>query len=81
MKRVVTSPYHPAANGRVEQGHQPIVARLTKMTDGGKSNWVQNLHAVLWADRTTLRASTGQTPYRLCYGSDAVLPVELANPT
>ena len=81
IRRIVTSAYHPQANGMVERGHQPIVDGLAKMTDGGRYNWVRNLHAILWADRTTVKRSTGMSPYRLNYGNDAVLPIELANPT
>ena len=79
--RIVTSAYHPQANGMVERGHQPIVDGLAKMTDGGRYNWVRNLHAILWADRTTVKRTTGMSPYRINYGNDGVLPIELANPT
>jgi hypothetical protein len=65
----------------VERGHQPIVDGLAKMTDGGRYNWVRNLHAILWADRTTVKRTTGMSPYRIKYGNDAVLPIELSNPT
>ena len=50
VKRVVVSAYHPQANGMIERGHKPIVDALSKMSDGGSTNWVQNLPAVLWAD-------------------------------
>ena len=30
-----------------------------------------------WADRTSIRASIGATPYSLVYGSEAVLPIEV----
>lgn len=81
IKKVTVSGYHPQANGMVERGHTPVVDALTKMTEGGLSNWVQCLHTVLWADRTTVRASTGMTPIRLLTGSEAVLPIELEIPT
>ena len=81
LKRIITSAYHPEGNGLVERGHAPIVNALSKMSSGGFSNWVRNLHAVLWADRTTCRESTGMTPYRMNYGTEAVLPVELHVPT
>jgi len=35
------------------------------------------LPLVLWADRITIRASTGFTLYRLVFGQDCVLPIEL----
>ncbi|KAJ9556842.1 hypothetical protein OSB04_011456 [Centaurea solstitialis] len=34
----------------------------------------------VWANRTTPRASTGQTPYSLVYGCEAVLPIEAQVP-
>ena len=57
----------------VERGHQQIVDGLVKL--GHKC--VKNLPLVLWADRITTRASTGFTPYRLVFGQDCILPIEL----
>jgi len=47
------------------------------MMNGGIGNWVSNLPAVLLADRTTVHQPTGQSPFLLVYGREAVLPVEL----
>ena len=65
----------------VERGHQPIVDGLAKMTDGGRYRWVRNLPAILWVDGTIVKRTTGVSPYSFNYGNDAVLPIELANPT
>ena len=32
---------------------------------------------VLWAYRTTARTPIGETPFRLTYGTEAVIPVEI----
>ena len=81
IKRVVVSAYHPQANGMIERGHRPVVQALSKMTNGGMGKWVDNLPTVLWANRTTVRASTGNTPFYLNSGNEAVLPIELEIPT
>lgn len=65
----------------IERGHNPIVDALSKMSDGGSINWVRNLPAVLWADRSTVRISTGLTPYYISCGNEPVLPIELEIPT
>ena len=36
---------------------------------------------VLWACRTTSRSTTGETPFSMAYGFEAVLPVEVSIPT
>ncbi|XP_074346654.1 uncharacterized protein LOC141685454 [Apium graveolens] len=41
-----------------------------------KGKWAEKLPWVLWSDRTTPKTSTGQTPYSLVYGTEAVLPIE-----
>ena len=81
IKRVQVSSYHPQANGMIERGHRPIVDALSKMTDGGLGNWVENLPAVLWADRSTVKSTTGLSPYYVTCGSEPVLPIELEVPT
>ena len=81
VKRVVISAYHPQANGMIERSHKPIVDALLKISDGGSTNWVQNLPAVLLADRSTVRSSTSLSPYYITCGSEPVLPIELEIPT
>lgn len=80
IRRVVVSAYHPEANGLVERGHTPIVDALSKM-GGGLAKWVENLHTVLWADRTTVRRSTGLTPYEVEFANRPILPIEIEVPT
>ncbi|MCH79653.1 RNA-directed DNA polymerase (Reverse transcriptase), partial [Trifolium medium] len=43
----------------------------------GKNKWVEELWSVLWAYRTTSHSTTGKTPFRLTYGTEAVIPVEI----
>ena len=81
IKKVSTSPYHPQGNGRIERGHRSIKDALSKLKIEKRGNWVQNLPAVLWADRVTVQSSTGVTPYRLVYGYDPVLPIEQEIPS
>ena len=45
--------------------------------EGTKGIWPDELPSVLWAYRTTARTPTGETPFRLAYGSDAVIPTEV----
>ncbi|GKV05528.1 hypothetical protein SLEP1_g17529 [Rubroshorea leprosula] len=39
------------------------------------------LNNVLWAYRTTSRTATGETPYHLAFGTEAVIPVEIGVPS
>jgi len=39
--------------------------------------WPEELPSVLWAYRTTARTPTGETPFNLIYGTEAVIPVEV----
>ena len=46
-----------------------------------KGKWVDELPHVLWMYRTTPRRSTGETPFSIMYGSEAVIPLETSFPT
>ena len=48
----------------------------TKLDDA-KGAWPEELPNVLWAYRTTARTSTGETPFKLTYGIEAVILVEV----
>ena len=45
--------------------------------EGAKGIWPEELPSILWAYRTTARTPTGETPFRLTYGSEAVIPAEV----
>ena len=45
--------------------------------EGAKGIWPEELPSVLWAYRTTARTPTGQTPFQLAYGSEAVIPAKV----
>ena len=44
---------------------------------GTKGVWPDELPGVLWAYRTTVRTSTGETSFKLAYGSKAVILAEI----
>ena len=44
---------------------------------GVKGIWLEELPSVLWAYRTTAKTPTGETPFRLAYRSEVVIPAEV----
>ena len=38
---------------------------------------MDELANILWAYRTTPKMTTGESPFSLCYGAEAVLPTEI----
>ena len=44
---------------------------------GSKGVWPDELPGVLWAYRTTVRTPMGETPFKLAYGTEAVIPAEV----
>ena len=44
---------------------------------GAKGIWPEELPSVLWANRTTVRTPTGETPFRLTYGNEEIILAEI----
>ena len=44
---------------------------------GVKGIWLDKLPSVLWAYKMMARTPTGETPFRLAYKSEAVIPTEI----
>ncbi|KAK3017875.1 hypothetical protein RJ639_004171 [Escallonia herrerae] len=76
-----TSVAHPQSNGQIENMNRLILQRLKRKLDDAKGAWVDELPKVLWAYRTTPHSMTGETPFLLCFGTEALLPVEVGLPT
>ncbi|KAL2251632.1 UNVERIFIED_CONTAM: Retrovirus-related Pol polyprotein from transposon [Sesamum indicum] len=71
-----TAVANPQANGQTEVTNRTILQHL-KMRLENKGSWVDELPGVLWAYRTTPRTATGETPFCLVYGTEAIIPAEI----
>ncbi|XP_070040921.1 uncharacterized protein [Nicotiana tomentosiformis] len=67
-------------NGVVEAANKNIKKILRKMVDNYKQ-WYEKLPFALLGYRTTVRTSTGVTPYLLVYGTEVVIPAEVEIPS
>ena len=75
-----STPAYPQRNGQAEAVNKVIVNGLKKRLDA-KGKWVEELPHVLWTYRTTPRRSTGETPFSMTYGAEAIIPLETDFPT
>ena len=72
-----STPAYPQSNGQADAVNKAILNGLKRRLDSAKSNWAKELPNVLWAYRTTPHRSTGETPFSLTYGAEAVIPAEV----
>ena len=77
IKNHYSYPAHPQANGQVEVTNRTLLKIIKTRLKGEKGIWPDKLPSVLWAYRTTARTPTRETPFRLAYGDDAVIPAEV----
>ena len=77
IKNHYSSPTYPQANGQVEVTNQSLLKIIKTWLEVAKGIWPEELQSLLWAYRTTTRTPTGKTPFRLAYGSEVVILVEV----
>jgi len=81
IKRILSTPYHPSGNGHAKSTNKTIILYLKKRLNDAKGKWREILPEVLWAYRRTSKSSTGATPFSLVYGAEALIPVEVGEPS
>ncbi|GJZ09336.1 reverse transcriptase domain-containing protein [Tanacetum coccineum] len=72
---------HPQSNGLVERANQSLGEGIKARLGKGNKNWVEELPHVLWANRTMIKSSHGDTHFSLTYGTKAVIPAKIGMPT
>nr|GEW73147.1 hypothetical protein [Tanacetum cinerariifolium] len=72
---------HPQSNGLVERANRSLGEGIKAHLGEGNKNWVEELPHVLWAHRTMIKSSHGDTPFSLTYETEAVIPAEIGMPT
>ncbi|GJU68649.1 reverse transcriptase domain-containing protein [Tanacetum coccineum] len=76
-----TSVKHSQSNGLVERENRSLGEGIKARLGEGNNNWVEELPHVLWAHRTMIKSSHGDTPFSLTYGTEAVIPAKIEMPT
>nr|GEV09760.1 hypothetical protein [Tanacetum cinerariifolium] len=76
-----TTVAHPQANGLVERANRSLMEGIKTRLGREKAGWVNELPNVLWAHRTSIKQSNGETSFSLTYGSEAVISAEIDMPT
>nr|GEW43622.1 reverse transcriptase domain-containing protein [Tanacetum cinerariifolium] len=72
---------HPQSNGLVERANRSLGEGIKSRLGERNKNWVEELPHVLWAHRTMIKSSHGDTTFSLTYGTEAVIPTEIGMPT
>jgi len=80
IKHHNSSLYQPKMNGEVEAANKNIKKIIQKMVVTYK-DWHEMLPFALHGYRTSVRTSTGATPFSLVYGMETVLPFEVEIPS
>jgi len=77
FKLLTSTPYYAQANGHVEAANKNIISIIKRKSKRKLKNWHEFPGEALWAWRISHKESTNTIPFRLAYGHDAVLPVEI----
>ena len=81
IKYVTNSVEHPHTNGQAEAENKVILVELRKRLDNAKGRWPEELMEVLCAYKCTPQSATNEYLFSLVYGIDAMIPVEIGEPS
>ncbi|GJZ05840.1 reverse transcriptase domain-containing protein [Tanacetum coccineum] len=71
IRQCFASVKHPQANGLVERANRSLGEGIKARLDEKSKDWIEELPHVLWAHRTMIKSSNGETPFSLTYGTEA----------
>ena len=78
IKNYFSSPRYPQANGQTKVTNQTLLKIIKVWLEGEKGAWLEELPYVLWAYRMIARTLTRETPFKLAFGIEAVIPMEVS---
>nr|KYP39221.1 Transposon Ty3-I Gag-Pol polyprotein [Cajanus cajan] len=77
IKHLPTSVEHPQTNAQAEAANKVILWELKKRLGNAKGEWPDMLPSILWAYHCPPQSTPQDPPYRLTYGADAMIPVDV----
>ncbi|XP_021734424.1 protein NYNRIN-like [Chenopodium quinoa] len=73
--------YHPQTSGQAEITNKELKVIFENTVARTRKDWSSKLIDSLWAYRTAFKTPIGTTPYKLVYGKNCHLPVEMEHRT
>ena len=77
IKQQFTLMEQPQSNGQVELANRILLGGLKKQLNKAKGRSAKELPSVLWSYRTTPQMAIQETPFKLMYRCEAMIPVEV----
>ena len=77
IQKTRTSPYHPQSDGMVERFNRTLLSMLSLFVEENQMNWDALLPYVMLAYRSSVHSSTGFTPFKVVFGQEMVLPLDI----
>ena len=72
-----TTPYRPGTDGLVERFNRTLLMMLAMFPGENRDDWDDLLPALMMAYRSSVHESTGYSPYRLRFGEECTLPMDI----
>lgn len=77
IKKRYSTTYSPTSQGNVERMNKTLAERMAFFANAQQSDWDILLPTMLFSYRTAIQAAISDSPFRLVYGRDCVLPVDV----
>ena len=77
IRRLATSPYHPACNGLVEEFNGTLKRMLRRLCHEKPRQWHRIINPLLFAYREARQEATEFSPFELLYGRTVRGPVQI----
>ena len=81
VKRLTTSGHHPETNGSCERFNQSLGSMLSKYVDSEQRKCDDALQYLIFAFNTSKHDVTKTPPFKMLYGPDPTLPIDIVMPT
>ena len=75
-----TTPCHPENDGLVERFNRTLLMMLAMFAGENRDDWDDLLPAVMMVYRSSVHESMGFSPYRLMFGEECTLPMDVGLP-